>query len=329
MKKKIQDFTLEEIEKEMLRINEPVHRARQIFKWTHQKAVNTFSEMTDIPKALHLKLDKKYIISRPCCVDRVRSKDGTEKFLWKLDDGKCVETVLIKERTRKTVCISTQVGCKFKCPFCASGSKGFTRDLSTGEIVGQVIAVQELCSLKVTNVVFMGMGEPLDNYDKVGARKITISTCGVVPKILKLKDLGIQIELSVSLHAAENRLRNELVPINRRYPLERLIDACIEYREYTGRIVTLEYTLIKGKNDLYKDAVKLAKIARFIRAKVNLISCNSFEAAQYAGSDRVSINRFKQYLEDRKVTATVRKSKGSDIMAACGQLAVTMHKRVY
>ena len=336
MKKNIRNFTLEELKKEFVEIGESVLRAEQVFKWTNQKTAADFSEMTNIPKTLRSKLDEKYRISEIICGNRVKSRDGTEKFLWNLEDGTQIESVLIRAKNRKTICISTQVGCKFKCPFCASGMNGFVRDLEVSEIVGQILSVQRLCGLEITNVVFMGMGEPLDNYDNlikaiqiinhrdgigIGARKITISTCGVVPKILALKDLGLQVELSISLHSAVNGIRDELVPINKVYPLERLTVACKEYHKKTGRIITLEYTLIKGKNDSLKDAERLARFARQIRAKINLIVCNAFDGSVYKGSEEKKAKEFKDYLEEKGSKVTIRKSKGEDILAACGQLS--------
>jgi 23S rRNA (adenine2503-C2)-methyltransferase len=244
MKKDVRDLTLDELKKEITSMGEPAHRARQISRWLYGKNAESFEAMTDLPKKLIEKLDKEYFIKGLECAEHLVSKDGTEKFLWKLEKGRHVESVLIKEKNRKTLCLSTQVGCRFGCPFCASGKIGFVRDLTLSEITGQVLAAQGICGCRVTNIVFMGMGEPLDNYDNlvkviriinhpdgigIGARKITVSTCGIVPGIRKLKDIGLQIELSVSLHAASDRLRDELVPVNRRYPLEKLIAACEVY----------------------------------------------------------------------------------------------------
>lgn len=294
--------------------------------------------MTDIPKDLIARLENAFEIHLPVCEERLISADGTEKFLWKLRDGEMVESVLVKgkgEVTRRTICLSTQVGCKFKCPFCASGTRGFLRDLSASEIVGQLVSVQSLTSCRAGNVVFMGMGEPLDNYDNVikairimndpaglgiGARKITISTCGIVPAIERLKGLGLQIELSVSLHSAEDSLRDRLVPVNRKYPLKELERALSAYFKDTGRVVTLEYTLIKGVNDGENDARKLAALAKRLKAKVNLIACNP-ATMRTPGPEGGRKESFLDVLRRSGVTATLRRSKGSDIMAACGQLA--------
>ena len=336
MKEDIRDLTIEELGKIVTAMNEPPHRAGQIFKWLFGKGAADFRAMTNLPKSLISKLEEKFYISALKCDERLTSKDGTEKFLWLLKDDAHVESVLIKEKDRATLCLSTQVGCKFGCPFCASGMFGFKRNLDASEIVGQVLAVQALCRLRVTNIVFMGMGEPLDNYDNVvkairiinhpdgigiGARKITISTCGIVPAILKLKDLGLQVELSISLHAAEDHKRDELVPVNRKYPIKELIKACKEYHEKTKRVITLEYTLIKGKNDLVYDAEELAKIARALNAKVNLLSCNIFPDGKGRGVSGKHLELFRKVLKSNGVMVTVRRSRGEDIFAACGQLA--------
>ena len=336
MKKDIRDLTPKELEKWMTAMGEPPHRARQIFLWLNRKNVRSFGMMTDLPKRLVPELEKKFIIGTLECVEHLISKDGTEKFLWELSDKNHVETVLIQEGNRRTLCLSTQVGCKFACPFCASGVRGFTRDLRVSEIVDQLFCVQQFCPRRVTNIVFMGMGEPLDNYDNlekairminhpdgagIAARKITVSTCGIIPGIMKLKDIGLQVELSVSLHAADDRLRNELVPASRRYPLEKLVRACREYYETTGRVVTLEYTLIKGRNDTLKSAGELAKIAKKIKAKVNLIECNPFAELGCGAPGKKKMNAFAARVRSRGVTATTRRSRGEDILAACGQLA--------
>ncbi len=342
MKKDIKNFTPEELKKEITTLGEPAHRARQISLWLYRRNAGSFSGMTDLPKNLIAELEKRFFIGRPGCDDHLVSRDGTEKFLWKLSDGEHVESVLIKEKKRRTLCLSTQVGCRFKCPFCASGMKGFKRDLSVSEITAQVSSVSEICGCRISNIVFMGMGEPLDNYDNlvkairvinhpdglnIGARKITVSTCGIVPGISKLKDMGLQIELSVSLHAADDDLRNKLVPVNREYPLRTLIKACKEYRERTGRIITLEYTFIAGMNDSPRAAEKLAKIARELKAKVNIISCNPAPGGKDARSSGKKIRAFMEKLKERGVTVTLRRSRGDDIMAACGQLAAKRASR--
>jgi len=336
MKKDIRDLTFEELKEQVIAMGCPAHRAQQIFLWLNGKNAASFEEMTDLPRGFTDKLKKKFYIGTVTCAEHLVSRDGTEKFLWQMEDGECVESVLIKEAKRRTVCLSTQVGCRFRCPFCASGTKGFIRDLRVSEIVNQLFAVQELCNCRLTNIVFMGMGEPLDNYDNlikairvinhpkginIGARKITVSTCGIIPGILKLKDFGLQIELSVSLHAANNRLRDKLVPANRKYPLEKLIPVCADYRETTGRVITLEYMFIKGQNDSLKDAEGLAGIAKRLRAKVNLMVCNPVPGPERADIDRERLAAFMGRVRSGGVTITLRRSRGADIAAACGQLA--------
>ena len=338
MKKNILDYSLTELEKEIQLMGAPRHRAKQIFLWIYHKNADSFSKMTNIPKTFIEKLKNQFNISRVECEEHLTSCDGTEKFLWKLKDEEYVETVLIKEGPRRTVCISTQVGCKFKCPFCASGQKRFKRNLTVSEIVDQF----RMSSSRVSNVVFMGMGEPLDNYDNLikairiinmpeglglAARRITVSTCGIVPEIFRLKEEGLQIELSVSLHAPDDKLRDVLVPANRRYKIKELISACLAYHQKTKRIITLEYILLSGQNDSAREAKKLARLAKKMKAKVNLINYSPLfgsDASVSAVKDRLL---FKNILRENKVTVTVRKSKGADILAACGQLAAKIQKK--
>lgn len=332
------NYTPEELKKEIKELGEAAYRAGQVFSWINKKGAAEFKEIRGIPGRLIAELEKRFVICTLSCEEHlVSKKDGTEKFLWKLKDGCYIETVLIKAGTRRTICLSTQVGCRFKCPFCASGDKGLIRDLEPAEIVNQVLCVQKMKKGRATNIVFMGIGEPLDNYDNLekairiinhpagidlGARKITVSTCGIVPGIRRLKEIGLQVGLSVSLHAADNKLRDELVPVNRKYPLEELIAACKEFVRATGRIITLEYTLIKGRNDSPEDAAKLGKIAGQLKAKVNLIACNPGTTDKKYYADRKEVEAFGRKVRRAKVPVTVRGSKGEDILAACGQLAI-------
>lgn len=335
-KQDIRNYTLEELKKEMVSMGEPVHRAVQIFKWLNQKSVSEFKSMTDLPRLLCNRLDKAFIIGELKVEDHKKSKDGAEKFLWRLRDGKFVESVLIRDNERMTLCLSTQVGCKYRCLFCASGKMNFVRDLEAGEIVGQILQVWRIYGMKPSNIVFMGMGEPFDNYDNlvkalkiindkdglgIGARKMTVSTCGIVPGILKLKDIGLQIELSISLHAADNQLRTRLVPVNAKYPIEKVIDACNEYYEKTKRIITFEYVLLKGENDSISSARKLAALTRRVRAKVNLIACSPYPGSSQKAPDLKDLEKFAGILRSMAVMVTIRRSKGADILAACGQLA--------
>jgi 23S rRNA (adenine2503-C2)-methyltransferase len=336
MKRDIWDLSFEELSAIILEMGEPRHRAGQIFRWLYGKQALSFSEMTDIPAKLIKRLEAEFDMDNISMEDLARSKDGTLKFLWKLKDGSKIESVMIPTGNRRTVCLSTQVGCKFRCPFCASGASGFKRDLSPGEISGQIVMIQKHIEERITNVVFMGIGEPLDNFPNlarairiingeeglsIAARKITVSTCGPVPGIEKLKNLGVQVELSVSLHASKDKLRDVLVPVNRKYPLSELIPVLRDYFEDTGRIITLEYALIKGVNDSVSDSENLAGIAKKIKAKVNLIRCNSSGAAGYEASPERTAEQFRKKLETRGVRATLRRSRGSDIAASCGQLA--------
>ena len=340
MKKLVLDFTREELEKEFSRRDMPRYRARQVFLGVMRKGITVFKDIPGLPRKLADELEKEFTISPLKLVEKLAShQSGTEKFLWELQDGNLIETVFIGEATRKTLCLSSQVGCKFGCPFCASGKKGFIRDLTVAEMTGQLLAVQGIKKERLTNVVFMGMGEPLDNYDNVakairiinhpdgislGARKITVSTCGVVPGIMRLKSLGLQVELSVSLHAASDKVRDELAPVNKKYPIKKLINACREYTEATRRVITLEYMLIKGKNDSTDDAKALGKIARSIKAKVNLIACNIIGGVDTVSISRQEMNIFKNKAREQGVNVTVRESKGQDIFAACGQLAANV-----
>ena len=335
-KKDIRDLPLQELEKAMVEMNEPPYRAGQIFFWLYQKGVHDFKEMSNIPGSLIDKLDQNYSMIQPDPCEHQQSTDGTEKFLLKLRDAQFVETVLIYAARRKTVCISTQVGCKLACSFCASGMNGFIRNLTPSEILNQILYLQHTLKHHITNYVFMGMGEPLDNYENVakavtimndakgmnvGARRITVSTSGVIPGIKKLKELELQVNLAVSLHAVSDTLRNTLMPINKRYPLEELIKACEEFKGKTGRRMTLEYVLLKGINDSLKDAEGLAAIAKRLKVKVNLIPYSEVPDLDFRRPEREGINAFMKRLAQKGTKATLRESKGKDIQAACGQLA--------
>lgn len=336
LKQDLRGLTTEDIEGALKLLGEPPHRARQIFSWVAGKGIEDPADMSNVPKALKEELKKKFYIGRLVSSEKLVSKDRTEKYLWELEDGEHVESVYLSGASRRTLCISTQVGCRIGCPFCCSGARGFTRNLTSAEIVSQVLEVQKLKKKRLTNLVYMGMGEPLDNYDNLvrsikiinhpagiglGARKITVSTCGLAPEILKLKDLGIQIELSISLHASNNKLRNKLVPVNRRYPLKVLLDACEKYYTATGRVITLEYTVIKGMNDSENDIKDLAEIAKRLKAKVNLIGCSPSPSHDCASPGEEAVHAFEKRLSVLGAKVTVRRSKGSDILASCGQLA--------
>jgi len=332
----IKDYTLEALKKLMLRHGQPGYRAEQIFYWLYQKGVSDFNKMSNISQTLRDSLAKSCYIGELYLHEHLTSPEGVEKFLFKLNDGNFVETVLIPSRQRKTVCLSSQVGCKFCCRFCASGSRGFIRNLSASEILSQVLFLQHNLKREISNYVFMGIGEPLDNFKNVklalaimnqakgmniGARRITISTCGVVPAIRKLARLGLQVNLSISLHACNDRLRDYLMPINKRYPLDALIRSCQDYINETGRMITFEYVLIKGVNDSPSDVAGLAQIAKSLRAKVNLLSFSEIPKQAFKSPRRWDLEGFIKVLEKKGVKVTLRQSKGSDIQAACGQLA--------
>ncbi|MGQ9801731.1 MAG: 23S rRNA (adenine(2503)-C(2))-methyltransferase RlmN [Candidatus Saccharicenans sp.] len=329
-------LTLSELEDYLQTSGEKPFRARQIFKGVYQHGLTDFLKFTDLPLALRQKLSEKFIIS-PLTIEQTSSSaDGTVKYLFRLPDGFYVETVLIPSGRRRTVCLSTQVGCKFRCAFCASGLNGFRRNLSPGEIVSQVLSLKYLFGHQTTNLVFMGMGEPLDNLENVlkavrilndeqglnfGARRMTVSTAGVIPGIKQLKNFELQINLSISLHSSIDRQRSQLMPINKKYPLPELVAAAEDYIRSGGRQLTLEYILIKDLNDSLYEAEGLAAIARRLRAKVNLIAYSPVSGLPYLRPSAEDLARFQRWLEERKIKVTVRQSKGVDIAAACGQLA--------
>lgn len=335
-KKDIKNFTLGELESEIVSLNQPKYRARQIFSWIYKKGISDFDKASDMPKDFISKLKQNYYINKLELSKHLKSEDLTEKFLFKLSDGNFIETVLIKTGKRETICISTQVGCKFACVFCASGKIGFKRDLTVSEIISQILFLRYELKRDITNYVFMGMGEPLDNCENllkvinimnlpqgmdIGARRITVSTSGIIPGIEQLKKSGLPINLSLSLHACNDKLRDELMPINKKYPLKKVLQACKDFAGTTSRIITLEYTLIHNKNDSLEDASELAKIAKRLRAKINLIPCSQIDKTTIMTAPAKNIDEFKKCLMEKGVNATIRESKGKDIQAACGQLA--------
>ncbi|NQT22148.1 MAG: 23S rRNA (adenine(2503)-C(2))-methyltransferase RlmN [Candidatus Omnitrophica bacterium] len=337
----IYDLMLDDLRKILISLKEMPYRRDQLLSWLYKKNVVDFKGMKNIPKELTEKLEKRLFIGSLKIAEHVKSVDGTEKFLLKLSDGNFIETVLIPSGTRNTLCLSTQVGCKFSCPFCASGKKGFLRNLTPGEIIAEVMAVKKISKDAITNYVFMGMGEPLDNWENVlkailimndpkamaiGARRITVSTCGIIPEIYDFTKLDLQVNLSISLHAADNSLRDKLVPLNKRYPLEKLIKACENYINRTRRLITLEYVLIKGKNDSIKNIEDLVEIARRLRAKVNVIPYSDVSVLGFSAPSREDTKEFLKNLTNRGINATLRESKGVDISAACGQLAGKIKK---
>ncbi len=334
-KKDIKNFTLNELQEEVKNLGVEKYRATQLFDFLYRKGIEAFRDMLSFPTSFKDLLQKNFYISKIGLVNLAKSKDQTEKYLFKLEDGNLIESVLIFSHKRVTECISSQIGCKYNCMFCESGKKGFTRNLTVSEILNQVLFVKKKIESNLNNIVFMGIGEPLGNYDNVvkaicilnskdafniGARKITISTCGVIPAIKRLQERNWQIELSVSLHAPKNKLRSYLMPVNNMYPLPDLIEVCRNYAEKTKRQITFEYILIKGVNDSLIYADKLAKLIGGFNSKVNLITFNPAPDSLLRAPAISQVKSFKNKLVARGIPATTRISKGDDISAACGQL---------
>ena len=329
----LKSMTLEEMETLLKSMGQPSFRAGQVFSWLHKGAVS-FDEMTDLPKSLREKLAAECYITRPT-VERkqVSAQDGTIKYLWKLADGNCIETVLMRYQHGNTVCISCQVGCRMGCAFCASTLGGKIRDLTPSEMLDQVLFTQLDSGAEISNIVLMGIGEPLDNFDTVmrflklvnhpkgmniGMRHISLSTCGLVEKIDKLAEYGLQLTLSVSLHAPDDETRNKIMPVNRAVGVKKLMDTCRRYFETTGRRISYEYAMIDAVNDSDAQADLLASLLKGTPGHVNLIPLNHVEESPLKPSRRVSA--FQKRLESHGVTVTVRRRLGGDIDASCGQL---------
>jgi len=333
--KNIKDYNLEELKEEVKLLGEKPFRAEQIFKWIFDVKVKNFDEMTNISTELREKLKQSYDICNYDIVKKLESADGTKKYLFGLNDGNAIESVLMEYHFGKTVCVSSQVGCKMGCKFCASTGIPFVRSLSSGEIVQQVIAIEQDTSSKVSNIVFMGIGEPFDNYDNVinavkilnnpkginmGARHISISTCGVVPRIYDFANENVQCTLSISLHSSNDKVRSSMMPINSAYNIEELMKACKYYIQKTNKRISFEYALSKDNNDNLKDADELIRLLKGMLCHVNLIPINKIENGKYTKSSLENIMKFRDYLNDHGITATIRRELGSDIDAACGQL---------
>ncbi|MCM8815851.1 MAG: 23S rRNA (adenine(2503)-C(2))-methyltransferase RlmN [Candidatus Omnitrophica bacterium] len=336
MKKNIRDLDQADLGELVSSLGEPTYRAIQIFNWLYARGIEEFSKMSDVPEKLREILASEYTAEFPEVFDVKISRDGTKKYVFRLFDNNFIETVVIPENKRTTICISTQVGCKFGCLFCASGKMGFIRNLNVSEILGQVLYIMFRKQIKITNIVFMGMGEPFDNYDAVikaikiindkngiaiGSRKIIVSTSGVVPRIIDFAKIGWQVRLSISLHSAINETRSMLMPINKIFPLPRLFDACRFYRNETKRRITFEYILIDGINDDEKHALSLAKVANSLSADVNIIPLSIIKQSPLKPAPQEKMIWFANRLKRKNVRVTVRKSRGADIKAACGQLA--------
>ncbi len=331
----IKCLTIEELKAALVEMGEKPFRAKPIFKWLHQP-VTSFEEMTDQSKALREKLNARFLLTVPQVARKQISKvDGTAKYLWQLHDGECVESVLMRYRHGNTVCVSTQVGCRMGCAFCASGLDGLKRHLSAGEILDQVLFMQQESGESIHNIVLMGTGEPLDNYDNVlrflrlvscadginiGQRHISVSTSGLADRIEQLAKEKLQITLSISLHAPDNESRSRMMPVNKSYPIERLIQATNAYFDQTGRRVSYEYAMAHGVSDRPWQAEALAKLLRGRPAHVNLIPLNPVKESALQPSTQADVRKFQQILEKQGISATVRRRLGPDIDAACGQL---------
>ena len=331
----IKSLLPEELKRQLVEMGEKPFRTKQIFTWLH-RGVTSFDQMTDLSKALREKLDARYYITVPVVERKQQSQeDGTIKYLWRLRDGNCVETVLMRYHHDNTVCISSQVGCRMGCAFCASTLGGLVRCLEPSELIDQVLFTQLDSGLPISNIVMMGIGEPLDNFDNVlkflelvnhpdglqiGMRHISLSTCGLVEKIDKLADLRLQLTLSVSLHAPDDPTRDKIMPVNRSCGVERLLGSCRSYFERTGRRISFEYAMIDGVNDSEDAARLLASHLAGTGSHVNLIPLNHVEESPLKPSPKARVRRFQEILESKGLTATVRRTLGSDIDASCGQL---------
>ncbi|MBN2396330.1 MAG: 23S rRNA (adenine(2503)-C(2))-methyltransferase RlmN [Candidatus Atribacteria bacterium] len=336
-KKNIKDLSLDELKDIVTgEFFEPSFRVDQVFGWIYRQKVSSFLEMKNLPRHFIDQLNDHFLLTQIKPIQTLSSQDGSVKFLFELSDGHLVESVLIRNGNRNTVCLSSQVGCHWHCLFCASGQDGFKRNLSTGEIIDQILSIMKVTNEYVHNVVFMGMGEPFDNYDQVmksiqmmntdeglniGARKITISTCGIIPGIQKLSNHPFQVELSVSLHSADDEIRSQLMPVNKKYPLKELIHACKKYVEKKRRQITFEYLMLKGINDSVEQANKLSHLISDFDAKVNLIIYNPIQnKTDLLPSEERAVSIFQAILKRNRIPVTIRYSKGQDIQAACGQL---------
>lgn len=340
----IKSMKLSEIENAAAELGLPRFRAKQIFQWLQVHGAMDYSEMTNISKQLREQLAAKYPI-RSCEIElkQVSKIDGTVKYLFRLSDGNFIESVLMKYKYGYTLCISSQVGCKMGCVFCASTKNGCVRSLLPSEMLGQIHAAQRDMGIRVSHVVMMGMGEPLDNFENamrflelvgdnnglnLSLRNISLSTCGVVPKIYELMDRHLQLTLSVSLHAPNNEMRSKVMPINKKYPIEELIEACREYTKRTSRRISFEYAMIRDVNDSDKCAYELAALLKGMLCHVNLIPANEITESEHKRSTAERQEKFISILNSRGINATVRRSLGSDIDASCGQLRSKHNKEI-
>ncbi len=331
----LKDFEYDELIEYLKSIGEKKFRAEQIFSWLH-KGVESYDEMTNLSKATREKLERETYVSTLKVREKYVSQiDGTVKYLFELPDGNCIESVVMRYHHGLTICISSQVGCRMGCRFCASTIGGLYRSLTAGEILNQVIFAQKDIGERISNIVMMGIGEPLDNYDNVikflhnvnhekglniGYRHISLSTCGVVPGIKKLAQEKLPITLTISLHAPNDEIRDTIMPVNHRYKIAELLDACREYASITGRRMSFEYSLIHGVNDSEENAIELAKLVGDMHSHINLIPVNKVEERSYEKGSKAQIRAFQEKLTSLGINATVRRELGSDIAASCGQL---------
>ncbi len=331
----IKSLSQNELLEYITKMGEPKFKAKQIFKWLH-KGVESFDEMTDISKSLIQKLKEKFVILNVKINKKFVSKiDGTVKYLYSLNDNDLIECVVMKYLHGYSICISTQVGCRMGCSFCASGLFGLTRNLTASEMLSEITTAQKDLNIRISNIVLMGMGEPLDNFENtvkflklvsdenglnIGLRHISVSTCGLVPKILELAEYNFPITLSVSLHAPNNEIRNRTMKINHKYPVEELIDACKKYFNKTNRRISFEYAIIDGVNDSKENAKELSRLLHGLMCHINLIPANPVKENSYKTPNRQKVLNFQKALTDLGMNATVRRTLGADISASCGQL---------
>ncbi|MBD8035478.1 23S rRNA (adenine(2503)-C(2))-methyltransferase RlmN [Solibacillus sp. A46] len=338
LKPSIYSLRLDEMKEWLTTNGEKAFRAGQIYEWLYEKRVQTFEDMSNLPKALREKLEAEFALTTLSTIIKQESKDGTIKFLFQLQDGYSIETVLMRHDYGNSICVTTQVGCRIGCTFCASTLGGLKRHLMAGEIVEQVVKVQQQLdetNERVSSIVIMGIGEPFDNYDammnflkimnddkglNIGARHITVSTSGIVPKIYEFADEGMQINFAVSLHAPNQEARQKLMPIAKAYKLEELMEAVKYYTKKSGRRVTFEYGLMSGENDTEEVALELAKLIKNIKCHVNLIPINYVPERDYIRTSRSKIFAFEKTLKEQGINVTIRREQGADIAAACGQL---------
>lgn len=336
MKTDIKSLTFKQLNTVIGGLSQPSFRAKQIYKWLHEYGCTSFDEMTNIGKDLREKVSYIYYISG-CEIEQkyVSRLDGTVKYLFRLCDGEYIESVVMKYKYGYTICVSSQVGCKMGCTFCASTLAGFKRNLTAGEIESQIHAAQKDLGIRISHIVMMGIGEPLDNFDNVlsflenvnnenglniSMRNITVSTCGIVDRIYDLMNRNLQLTLTVSLHAPNDEIRSGTMPVNKKYPIDTLLEACREYGEKTGRRVSFEYTLIKGVNDSEDHALELARRLKGSLCHINLIPVNNVKERQNLRSSIETVMKFRNILKRNGINATIRRTLGADINASCGQL---------